>query len=1060
MGIYNPSAPAILGQEWVPIRDETQNFTPDINILEVGHTFATTASRTVRDGRFYIQDPPPGNASSQTAMMAVYTRGQEAATGPIRSVIIPCNSGGITGTIITTDTGGVAGCLADPSDGKYVRIDQTAAIDVAQMSAFFAFNQYAGALDGKRIVDVRLLYAGFAYHQVNFDNGPLLSPDPNQSLTIAVNIASEATSDGIGFGARGDNTSVLGGLVNTNNQGGSVTPIASLDLGEVNYLWNPLGRVTNEVVPWRYVDLKRFEASAARRLQITMFFAPPQEFDHIELAYLAMEVLYCEETRLITGGRRFAGDYVQGANILTMRDSLLNADPVLPQGDYTVTLSSADPGLAGFGAALNTVYPGSNAERQLYPLISHTGVQVNVTQEVGQEFTKQNVDILSQLSLHTPSSGPLTEVHAYGRQAAAAVYGSVTATQNILDSAAEGATTWPWVRFYARRFGNTTMPLTITGGTSSTLISVADFDALDEIVDGWKEVSLIFSNPPTMGAGTNPTWTWSAVGERAGSRWEVLGASAPALSGTVGNLFTQVPSPNQLSTATYGQPSAGSTIEMGWAPQYAPPISGASLDATTDAVLIFSQYSPAPTGFVVTTQSQAVSGIGLDCGVNPDFIPSSIGYLRLNWTPPNVTLDTFTRAASSGWGSPDFGAAWTIQTGTTTSFSVNGALGLIGVTNGANHRIGTSYGSPSQDITGYFSCPVAPSGTSVTSFVDVIGRQTDANNYYNLRVNMTETGTMIPTLNRRVGGVGIILSTAPTAGFVAGHQYGFRFSLSSNVFRAKVWDATAGPQPDAWSMQAADTSLSTGNLMAIGVAEASVLNLPYVYQFDNITISQPTFGQYELQRMDDLTDWQTIMLADNPALFFFNDYEARVGLTSSYRLRNINYLNFPGPWTSIISSVIASPGLTGTLIAADNYVMIFTSNHIQTGARTLGYCLAFSSDTTEQFAFPEAAFTQYQLMYGRDFQVAFRPLERGGEVFSRSILVQAAAIAPETLADFTSLRDLAWDDMPYVCVRDQDGNRWFANVTVPQGKVMNRRQLYIADITITEVTDTAEEVAL
>ena len=97
-------------------------------------------------------------------------------------------------------------------------------------------------------------------------------------------------------------------------------------------------------------------------------------------------------------------------------------------------------------------------------------------------------------------------------------------------------------------------------------------------------------------------------------------------------------------------------------------------------------------------------------------------------------------------------------------------------------------------------------------------------------------------------------------------------------------------------------------------------------------------------------------------------------------------------------------------------------------------------------------------MFDRDFFTAFRPLERGGEQFSRTLLVQAAAIAPPTLGDFRALRDMAWDTVSYICVRDEDGNRWLANVVVPSGRVQRSRTLYFAQVNVAEVTATPSPV--
>jgi hypothetical protein len=142
------------------------------------------------------------------------------------------------------------------------------------------------------------------------------------------------------------------------------------------------------------------------------------------------------------------------------------------------------------------------------------------------------------------------------------------------------------------------------------------------------------------------------------------------------------------------------------------------------------------------------------------------------------------------------------------------------------------------------------------------------------------------------------------------------------------------------------------------------------------------------------------------------------------------------------------------------HLLIFTSNEEQDGSINLAYSNAWESGqrVEENFVFPEAGFVQLQAMYNRDFFVAFRPLERGGEQFNRTILVQAAAISPETLADFTGLRDMAWANVSYICVRDEEGNRWFATVLVPGGRVLRDRRLYLAPVDVIEVTDTPSPV--
>lgn len=215
-----------------------------------------------------------------------------------------------------------------------------------------------------------------------------------------------------------------------------------------------------------------------------------------------------------------------------------------------------------------------------------------------------------------------------------------------------------------------------------------------------------------------------------------------------------------------------------------------------------------------------------------------------------------------------------------------------------------------------------------------------------------------------------------------------------------------------------------------------------------------TGGYLELQRMDTVdSEWQTIATT-SVCVTGISDYEARAGIRSSYRIRTCNASEFCGPWSSTVNGTLPAPGVTG---AGDgNSVLIFTSNYGPTG--NLAYVMNWDGNPEEDFNFPEGSSSQIRAQYQRDFYTAYHGTERGGETFSRMILVQATAIAAESLADFKSLRDLAWADLPYVCVRDELGNRWFAHVQVPNGVVKRNRRLYFANINVIEVTSTPAPV--
>jgi len=1052
MGVYNPHTPQILGQEWVGIREEDMTFSPAVNVVEVGHGFTTLASYTLQDARFYINDWPPGRALGQVYMASIYPAGKEAETGPIRSVIIPCNSAQLSGGA----GGTVPDALADPSDNQYITFPRAGSGGVAAgVRLGFATNSYQNELSGKRIVGVNLLYTLAA-------NAGILGTAPIEADLGAwyIERAAPGAFD-YNFGLAQASGSLIGN-----------SEIFKAELGEIDHYWTANSPTSPDRMPWIYTGLQKFEISALGRISMRYYHILNATWDGY-MSYAALQVLFCEENRLYCGARAFgeAGTpayntrYTMGANLIPIRDFAYNLLPVLTAGNYTLVIESAN-----LGDSANTItnrkidlslYPDLNGLRQLYAMTPHPGVQVNITQTVGEQFSKEEVQILPQLSLHT-SGGPINEVHVYGRQAAAQVYGTVTATQEILDSAALAARSYPWARFYARRFGDTTVPLrldstTITGAGVNAEITPIAFDALDEIVDGWKEVTLRFTTAPTMGAGTTPQWRWSATGELIGNRWEVLGVIAPALSGITGNLKNLVPSPQQLSAATYGQPAAGATVNLGWVPGYAPAVTATTDDQTADAALMFALDMPTITGFASANASQTVVGIGLDCGVNPCCVPSAIKYTRLTWgLPPNTgaLTDDFERTVAAGsWG----GVGYTLV-GTATDFSVDGHQGLITLSaGGTTHFATANTGSIDFDIQADIQFRNLVTSNLLRG--GVTGRYTDQLNNYSATADVGPTGAVTLRMEKRVAGVATTLGTVALGPLAGGPDATITVRLTAfgQFLKAKAW-RTGYPEPAYWDIETTDSALTTGS-RAGAMARDESAGVNNVVAFDNLLITPPQywFGHYELQRMDTVTtDWQTIMAATNPATTGFNDFEARVGVLSSYRIRSVDAYDFAGPWSATVTATVPSPGVT--IGCTGGHLLIFTSNEEQDGSINLAYSSVWEGNVEEAFSFPEASFVEMQAMYNRDFFTAFRPTERGGEQFSRTVLVQAAAISPQSLADFTGLRDMAWSNVSYICVRDEDGNRWFTTVLVPSGRVLRDRRLYMAPVNIIEVTDTPSEV--
>lgn len=995
----------------------------------------------------------PANTDEMVYLASVYPRGLEHKSGPIRRVVIPVDSTATTGVSSVGISG--AQILNTPALDQYYLLDT--AVNNSVLIMGFDTSSYT-VLTGKRILAVNLLFAAHRFFNTEDRGiGPFIYLQEAPTILQGGKIYSS-----------GDEIPEGGDLA-------AGIQTLRLRFGDVFPFWQT--PATREILPWIYpTDLGRFDQASGNRLFVKVatgqnFGPPPTGGGGVYFWYAALEVIFCEENRVALGGTgpcsstAACTDVIYGANLVTMRTwparGLL---PALAAGDYTVNLSVGDQGGSRPSSA---GYPQANALRELYAIPPHPGLQLNLPyppeDHVGDTFSTIQTHVLPQISVHT-SGGPLTEVHVYGRQGPAPVYDGIFATQDIYDDISGIAADYPQVRFYARKFDTTTVPLkldstNVTGAGLAVQITPAEHDALTEIVDGWKECTLRFPTAPSMGAvAGNPAWRFTSVGEQAGSRWEVLSACAPAISGVPGNLLQQVmPATQRLGTATY-QPPAGDTVELTWMSPYA---TGAVVDPDCDAVLIFSQDPATVTGVGLSQLTQTITGVGLDCGSLPCCIPTGIGYNRVTWGLPvntGIADDDFARTvAAGGWGTASDGKTWTTA-GTATDFSVDPTLGgIIAITATGSDRFAVvDVGGPDQDVT--VAVRISEAAESSNLRAGATARYTASNMYW-AEVIYSSTNVATLTIGKRVAGVpGTVASTtvfnllpAQTTPRMV------RLQVKGSTLRAKVWDSDQ-PEP-WWQLEATDTDLTTGNNAGVFARDDTGAATTTFY-FTQFLVRPPdfAFGGLELQRFDQITGtFETIMLASSPACTGFSDYEARVGINSVYRIRALNVYSFAGPWSLQVTGAPPAPGVSGGC-SDQTGPLVFTSNADQTGQRNCAYIMVWPHTPEEIFQLPEASSVSFQSLYNRDGRVAFHGTERGLEAFSRQVLIHAGAVDPARLADVHTLRNTAFADLPYVCVRDDLGNRWYANVRVPD--VTHRRTPSndlantLASVDIVEVTTT------
>lgn len=1076
MGNYNPDRPHLIGQEWVPIRNEEQQYSPRAHPAEIGHAFyIASTSSALLDGRFYLTDYPSASVGSEVFSCAVYPKNVADNSGPVQRIIIPCSavviSGGALAVSLSPSAASALDAISDPSDEKYITINLT--IVNSSTSLYFSFNTpLFSAITNKRILGVNMLYSvndqWLIYNnevaQVNLEAG---SDSPPTYITL--------TNDGSFAGVT--QVGIPYGVFK------SVDPeLGRTAFGEIDYFWSPTNPSgTTERLPYSFTGLAKFSHTAtSTRVRVRI---PAQSglqsasVTDARINYIALEVFFCEEQRIAVGGRSFGGEtsvsqpFTLGANKIPLRTmETYSTGVTIPAGENVITLSVMEPGDCELFTA--DADPQLNALRQLYSLSTHTGMKLNLPfpldeTAIGKQFLLEEVNILPQISLHISSdASPMIEPHVFGRQAVAQVYGSVTATQEVnIANVGIGASQYPQVRYYARRFGSTMIPLlldspTITGTGKSVQITPAEFDALPEIIDGWKEITLRFSSPPTFDSSsvitTTPQWRWSATGEAVGNRWEVLGASAISISGTPGNTLQLTTNVQRLSKATYGREnSIGDTVNLGWVPGISPIVSSTTDDESADAVLIFSTDPPTITGFSVSQQTQSLSTVSSNCPADvAACIPTGLLYNKITWDP--VVVDNFNRTSVSGWGNADTGDPWTMVTGTG---AVASGIATHTVTTNTTAQTAIS-GAGASDIEVYVETYAPAVVTAGTVGHQIMLRWGNSTQYDIGQVIFGTSNLASLNITRRDGSGFTSLSTVSSIlSYTTNTVIAMKMKAHDRFLSFKAWRKDIDPEP-GWMINVQDNTFLTSQGVGIRTeASAASAPSPWVASYMNFRAYPSTLsggGAWELQRKDSYTGWQTIMSATDMSTWYFNDYEARVNDTSSYQMRIVDLYEFAGSWSATGTAAMAAPGVTGT--GSDYGILIFTTNSVQDGSKNLAYASTWDFNVSEDFAWPEGSQFTFQQMYGKDFPTAFHQTERGGEQFSRSILVNAVAVPAVVSDGFEDLRDMSWEDVPYICVRDELGHVWYAAVLVPGGSRQRMNagvdHLNVAAVSVIEVTDT------
>lgn len=203
----------------------------------------------------------------------------------------------------------------------------------------------------------------------------------------------------------------------------------------------------------------------------------------------------------------------------------------------------------------------------------------------------------------------------------------------------------------------------------------------------------------------------------------------------------------------------------------------------------------------------------------------------------NLAYAWFRTTAANSWPTADSGQTWTVSGGAgATDFSASAQVAYQ--SNGTTNSFRTSSldaGTADQDVRVECMLSIA-SATGASAAHWVCARETDGNNHYIARLMLTTSSTVTLQIDKRVAGVlsAVVAAVDIDTSHTGGEWYRVRFQTYGPVVRAKAWLASQA-EPSAWNVSGTDTSLTTGNLVALRsrLETGNTNSLPVIFAWRN-----------------------------------------------------------------------------------------------------------------------------------------------------------------------------------------------------------------------------------
>ncbi|MEV0214300.1 hypothetical protein [Micromonospora sp. NPDC050695] len=219
-----------------------------------------------------------------------------------------------------------------------------------------------------------------------------------------------------------------------------------------------------------------------------------------------------------------------------------------------------------------------------------------------------------------------------------------------------------------------------------------------------------------------------------------------------------------------------------------------------------------------------------------EFAPNIANWYRVVGPSP---ADGFTRVASNGWGTPNFGPTW-VETGTASAYSTNGTAAVHTHTVRAvtlESRQDVSLANFDITLRG-ITASATPTGADNNTTVTIAGRQV-ANDRVEARLFYNVDGTITVNARQVVGGIETLSAFPVVSGAVATSAISLRLRAAGSSVQAWAW-LTSAPDPAQPSVSMTATWTATGLLRVRSVLAAGTTNtLPFTFSYDSFAVTSP-----------------------------------------------------------------------------------------------------------------------------------------------------------------------------------------------------------------------------